>query len=240
MEERLQKFLAEAGVASRRKAEELIAAGKVKVNGKTVTELGTKIDPGKDEVTYLDKKISKKETKMIYIMLHKPEGYVTTAKEQFGRPAVMDLVKGVNERIFPVGRLDYDTSGLLLLTNDGDLTYKLTHPKHDVDKTYLAKLYGVPDEGALQKFRRGVFIDGKRTKPAKIQIIDRERDGRFCTAEIIIHEGRNRQVRKMCEAIKHPVAQLKRVATGELRLGDLPKGKFRHLTEKEIKYLKKL
>lgn len=240
MEERLQKFLAEAGVASRRKAEELIAQGKVKVNGKVVTEMGIKIDPAKDEVTYLDKKVTTKETKMVYIMLYKPEGYVTTAKEQFGRPAVMDLVKGVKERIFPVGRLDYDTSGLLLLTNDGDLTYKLTHPKHDVDKTYIAKLYGIPDEGALQKFRRGVVIDGKRTKPAKIQIIDKDKDGRFCTAEIIIHEGRNRQVRKMCEAIKHPVAQLKRVATGDLKLGDLQKGKYRHLTEKEIKYLKKL
>ncbi|MGM9916649.1 pseudouridine synthase [Anaerotignum sp.] len=240
MEERLQKFLAEAGVASRRKAEELIAQGKVKVNGKVVTEMGMKIDPAKDEVTYLDKKVTTKDTKMVYIMLYKPEGYVTTAKEQFGRPAVMDLVKGVKERIFPVGRLDYDTSGLLLLTNDGDLTYKLTHPKHDVDKTYIAKLYGIPDEGALQKFRRGVVIDGKRTKPAKIQIIDKDKDGRFCTAEIIIHEGRNRQVRKMCEAIKHPVAQLKRVATGELKLGDLQKGKYRHLTEKEVKYLKKL
>lgn len=240
MEERLQKFLAEAGVASRRKAEELIAQGKVKVNGKVVTEMGMKIDPAKDEVTYLDKKVTTKDTKMVYIMLYKPEGYVTTAKEQFGRPAVMDLVKGVKERIFPVGRLDYDTSGLLLLTNDGDLTYKLTHPKHDVDKTYLAKLYGIPDEGALQKFRRGVVIDGKRTKPAKIQIIEKDKDGRFCTAEIIIHEGRNRQVRKMCEAIKHPVAQLKRVATGDLKLGDLQKGKYRHLTEKEIRYLKKL
>ena len=236
MEERLQKFLAEAGVASRRKAEELIAQGKVKVNGKVVTEMGMKIDPAKDEVTYLDKKVTTKDTKMVYIMLYKPEGYVTTAKEQFGRPAVMDLVKGVKERIFPVGRLDYDTSGLLLLTNDGDLTYKLTHPKHDVDKTYIAKLYGIPDEGALQKFRRGVVIDGKRTKPAKIQIIDKDKDGRFCTAEIIIHEG----MRKMCEAIKHPVAQLKRVATGELKLGDLQKGKYRHLTEKEVKYLKKL
>ena len=150
MEVRLQKYLADAGVASRRKAEELIAQGKVKVNGKVVTEMGCKIDPKKDEVTYLDKKIDNKETKMVYIMLNKPVGYVTTAKEQFGRPAVVDLIKGVNARIFPVGRLDYDTSGLLLLTNDGDLTYKLTHPKHDVDKTYLATLYGIPDEGALQ------------------------------------------------------------------------------------------
>ena len=210
--ERLQKFLAEAGVASRRRAEELIAQGKVKVNGKVVTEMGLKIDPEKDEVSYLDRKISKKDTKLVYLMLHKPVGYVTTAKEQFGRPAVVDLIKGVNARIFPVGRLDYDTSGL----------------------------YGVPDEGALQKFRRGVVIDGRKTKPAKIQILEREKDGRFCTAEIVIHEGRNRQVRKMCESIKHPVAQLQRVATGELTLGDLPKGKYRHLTEKEIRYLKRL
>ncbi|KAF5063775.1 pseudouridine synthase [Anaerotignum sp.] len=238
MEERLQKFLAEAGVASRRKAEELIAAGKIKVNGKVVTELGTKIDPKKDEVLYLDKEVSKKEVEMVYIMLHKPEGYVTTAKEQFGRPGVMDLVRDVKERIFPVGRLDYDTSGLLLLTNDGDLTYKLTHPKHDVDKTYIAKLYGTPDDMDLQKFRRGVVIDGKQTKPAKMQIL--EKGERQSTVEIIIHEGRNRQVRKMCEVIKHPIAQLKRVATGELTMGDLPKGKYRHLTPKEIKYLKSL
>ncbi|WP_352400510.1 pseudouridine synthase [Anaerotignum sp.] len=238
MEERLQKFLAEAGVASRRKAEELIVAGKIKVNGKVVTELGTKIDPKKDEVFYLDKKISNKEVEMVYIMLHKPEGYVTTAKEQFGRPGVMDLVKDIDARIFPVGRLDYDTSGLLLLTNDGDLTYKLTHPKHDVDKTYVAKVYGTPDDMDLQKFRRGVVIDGRKTKPAKIQIL--EKGDRQSTVEIVIHEGRNRQVRKMCEAIKHPVAQLKRVATGELKMGDLPKGKFRHLTAKEVKYLKGL
>ncbi|WP_304507458.1 pseudouridine synthase [Anaerotignum sp.] len=238
MEERLQKFLAEAGVASRRKAEELIAAGKIKVNGKVITELGTKVDPQKDEVLYQDKKVSKKEVEMVYIMLHKPEGYVTTAKEQFGRPGVMDLIRDVKERIFPVGRLDYDTSGLLLLTNDGDLTYKLTHPKHDVEKTYTAKLYGTPDDMDLQKFRRGVFIDGRKTKPAKIQIL--EKGDRQSVVEIVIHEGRNRQVRKMCEAIKHPVAQLKRVATGELKLGDLPRGKYRHLTPKEVKYLKGL
>lgn len=238
MEERLQKFLAEAGVASRRKAEEFIVDGKVKVNGKVVKELGTKIDPMKDEVLYLDQKISKKDIKMVYIMLHKPEGYVTTSKEQFGRPGVMDLIRDIPERIFPVGRLDYDTSGLLLLTNDGDLTFKLTHPKHDVDKTYEVKLYGTPDDMDLQMFRRGVYIEGRQTKPAKMQIL--EKGERQSTVEIILHEGRNRQVRKMCEAIKHPVAQLKRVATGELKMGDLPKGKHRHLTEKEVKYLKSL
>lgn len=240
MEERLQKFLAEAGIASRRKSEELIAAGRVKVNGMIVTEQGVKIDPKKDKVEFDGKAVSAKSEKKVYIMLHKPEGYVTTAKEQFGRPAVLDLIHGVEERIFPVGRLDYDTSGLLLLTNDGDLTYRLTHPKHDVDKTYIAKLFGVPDDGDLQKFRRGVIIDGRKTSPAKIRILEKEKDQRFCTAEIMIHEGKNRQVRKMCEAIHHPVAQLKRVATGELQLGDLPKGKYRFLTEREIKYLKSL
>lgn len=238
MEERLQKFLAEAGIASRRKAEELIAAGKVRVNGKIVTELGTKIDPERDKVVYAGKEVSRERETLVYIMLHKPEGYVTTAKEQFGRPAVLDLVKGVKERIFPVGRLDYETSGLLLLTNDGDLTYKLTHPKHDVEKTYIAKVYGTPDDGELQKFRRGVLIDGRVTRPARMRIL--EKGDRIATVEIVIHEGRNRQVRKMCEAIKHPVAKLKRVATGELRLGDLPKGKFRHLTEDEVEYLKSL
>lgn len=238
MEERLQKFLAEAGIASRRRAEELIAAGKVQVNGKTVTEMGTKIDPQKDEVFYAGKKIDNRREKPVYIMLHKPEGYVTTAKEQFGRPAVLELIKGVEERIFPVGRLDYETSGLLLLTNDGDLTYKLTHPKHDVEKTYVARIYGTPDEGDMQKFRRGMILDGRQTKPAKIRIL--EKGDRISTVEITIQEGRNRQVRKMCEAMKHPVAQLKRVATGELRLGDLPKGKFRHLTAAEVRYLKSL
>ena len=238
MEERLQKFLAEAGVASRRKAEEYIKAGDVAVNGSVVTELGTKVDPQKDVVTFKGKEVSTKETEMVYIMLHKPEGYVTTSKEQFGRRAVMDLVKGISTRIFPVGRLDYDTSGLLLLTNDGDLTYKLTHPKHDIMKTYIAKVFGTPTDMDLQMFRRGVVVDGRKTKSAKIQII--ETNDRFATVEIIIHEGRNRQVRKMCAAIKHPVAHLKRVSTGDLSLGDLPKGKYRYLTEKEVKYLKGL
>lgn len=238
MEERLQKFLAEAGVASRRKSEQLILDGKIKVNGKVVTTLGTKIDPKKDKVLYKDKEVTTSTVDMVYIMLNKPEGYVTTAKDQFDRPSVLDLIKNVDARIYPVGRLDYDTSGLLLLTNDGDLTYKLTHPKHDVDKTYVAKVYGTPDEMDLQMFRRGVYIEGVRTKPARIQVL--EKGDRLATVEISIHEGKNRQVRKMCEAMKHPVAQLKRVATGDLQMSDLAKGKFRHLTAKEVKYLKSL
>ncbi len=240
MEERLQKYLAEAGIASRRKSEEWIASGRVKVNGVVVTALGTKIDPQKDQVLFDDQPVVISGEKKIYLMLHKPEGYVTTAKEQFGRPAVLDLVRDVKQRIFPVGRLDYDTSGLLLLTNDGELTYRLTHPKYDVDKTYIAKIYGVPDDMDLQKFRRGVMVDGRKTRPAKIRILEIEKDRRFCTAEIILHEGKNRQVRKMCDAIKHPVAQLKRGATGTLTLGDLPKGAYRPLTEKEVQYLKQL
>ncbi len=238
MEERLQKFLAEAGVLSRRKAEEAIARGEVTVNGKTVTEQGVKVDPERDLVTYLGRKVQKNVQKSVYLMLHKPEGYVTTVRDQFGRPTVMDLVKDVKERIFPVGRLDYATSGLLLLTNDGALTYRLTHPAHEVQKTYEAKLNGVPNERQLQQFRSGIVIDGRKTKPAKIRILEQQTEA--CRVEIIIHEGRNRQVRKMCDAIGHPVIQLKRVATGELRLGTLAKGNYRHLTEKEVQYLKQL
>lgn len=234
---RLQKYLADAGIASRRKAEEFISEGKVKVNGKVVTEMGIKIDDKKDIVVYQDKEV-KKETKMVYLMLHKPEGYVTTVKDQFDRPTVMDLIKGIKERVFPVGRLDYDTSGLLLLTNDGDLTYRLTHPKHDIEKTYEAKLYGIPDKNAVNQFHWGILIDGKKTEPARLEVL--EVQGKCSICKIVIREGRNRQVRKMCEAVKHPVATLKRTGTGELSLGTLERGKYRYLTEKEISYLKNL
>ena len=237
MQIRLQKFLSEAGIASRRKAEILIMAGKVEVKGKNVKEMGKKIDTEKDVVYYNHKKVEKKQ-KLIYIMLHKPEGYVTTVKDQFQRPTVLDLLKTVKERVYPVGRLDYDTSGLLLLTNDGALTYRLTHPKHNIEKTYEAKLFGTPSEADILQFRKGVLIDGKKTQPAKLEIL--EKGEKYCTVRIIIQEGRNRQVRKMCQAIKHPVAQLKRVGTGTLYLKNLEKGKYRYLTEKEIQYLKKL
>ena len=171
MEVRLQKYLAEAGIASRRKAEELILAGKVQVNGKTVTELGTKVDDKVDAVFYNGKRIINSEP-MVYIMLYKPEGFVTTVKDQFDRPTVMDLIKKVKERVVPVGRLDYDTSGLLLLTNDGDLTYKLTHPKHNIEKTYVAKVYGTPTEDDVRKFKYGVVIDSRRTEPAKLEVVE--------------------------------------------------------------------
>lgn len=235
--ERLQKYIADCGIASRRKAEELILKGLVKVNGEVVTELGTKVDPDKDEIVYKGKVI-KPEKKKVYILLNKPEGYVTTAKDQFGRPTVLDLVKDIKERLVPVGRLDYDTSGLLILTNDGDVVYKLTHPKCEVDKVYEAKLFGVPDSNTINLFKNGITIDGRKTEPAKIELL--KVDGRFSWCHITIHEGRNRQVRKMCQAARHPVATLRRVAEGEINLGDLKKGSWRYLTDKEIRYLKGL
>lgn len=237
MEVRLQKYLADAGLASRRKAETLILEGRVKVNGQVVTTLGTKVDTETD-VVFCNNEAVRPVEEMVYLMLHKPEGYVTTVKDQFDRPTVMDLLKGVHQRVFPVGRLDYDTSGLLLLTNDGELTYKLTHPKHNIEKVYLAKLFGKPDPKAIEQFRQGVTIEGHKTEPAKLEIV--EDLGKYCMCRITIREGRNRQVRKMCEAVRHPVAMLSRVATGELELGDLEKGKYRALTAKEIRYLKSL
>lgn len=235
--ERLQKFMAERGIASRRHAEELIKKGLVKVNGTVVTELGVKIDPEKDIVEYNGKNV-KADTNKVYIMLNKPEGYITTAKDQFGRPTVLDLIKGVKERVVPVGRLDYDTSGMLILTNDGDVVYKLTHPKNEIKKVYEAKLFGVPDTNTINLFRYGMTIDGNKTHPARIELL--KIDGRFSWCNITIHEGRNRQVRKMCQAARHPVATLRRVAEGELTLGDLKKGSWRYLTNKEIQYLKEL
>lgn len=237
MELRLQKFLAEAGIASRRKAEELIVTGKIQVNGNVVTKLGTKVDTNKDSIIYQNQKVTLKQN-FVYIMLHKPEGYVTTVKDQFQRATVMDLLKDVSERVYPVGRLDYDTSGLLLLTNDGDLTYRLTHPKHNIIKTYEAKVSGTPTEQNRIQFRRGIVIDDRKTQPAKLDIIKQYE--KYSVVRIVIQEGRNRQVRKMCDAIKHPVLHLKRIGTGELFLNELEKGKYRYLTKKEIKYLKSL
>ena len=231
---RLQKYLADAQVASRRKAEEMILEGRVSVNGEVITQLGTKVEDG-DRVEVDGKEVHPAD-KLVYIMLHKPEGYVTTAKEQFGRPAVLDLVD-CGYRVYPVGRLDYDTSGLLLLTNDGELTYRLTHPKHNVNKTYIAMVEGVPTAEEMKKFSSGLVIDDYKTAPAKISIIKK---GKYTALKIIIHEGKNRQVRKMCAAIGHEVKYLKRVSTGKLYLGTLEKGKYRYLTEDEVEYLKSL
>lgn len=234
---RLNKYMALCGVSSRRKSDELIKDKKVKVNGKIVEELGLDIDIDKDLVEVEGKKISI-ENKKIYIMLHKPEGYVTTVKDQFDRKSVLDLVKTISERIYPIGRLDYETSGLLLLTNDGDLTYKLTHPKHEIVKTYVGRLRGIPSRNEIIRFETGLKIEDYTTAPAKFKILKIEEKTSLC--EMKIHEGKNRQIRKMCDAIDHPVFSLKRISMGDIKLGDLKKGEWRHLTKDEIKYLKSL
>ncbi|HHV99020.1 MAG TPA: rRNA pseudouridine synthase [Clostridiaceae bacterium] len=228
---RLQKYIALAGIASRRKAEELIRSGLVTVNGKVVTEMGTKVNDN-DIVEVCGKK-AKLEGNKVYIMLNKPKGYVSTAKDQFSRKTVLDLVKGVKERVYPVGRLDYDTSGLLLLTNDGDFSYKMTHPSHKVDKVYIATVSGEVGSDVVEKFRKGIEIDGYITSPSQMRILSKNKEK--STVEITIHEGRNRQVRKMCEAVGHPVLDLKRISIGNLTLGNLKEGQWRYLTEFEVK-----
>ena len=234
MEEiRLQKYLSEAGIASRRKSEELILQGKIKVNGQVVTELGTKVNPEKDEVKYKDKLV-KIENKKIYILLNKPIGYVTTAKDQFNRDSVLDLVK-VKERIVPVGRLDMYTSGALILTNDGEFVYKVTHPKHEINKTYTVTLKGIVDKNAIENLKDGVDIGGYVTKPAKVKILKLDKEKNITRLEIIIHEGKNRQVRKMCEAVGHKVLALHRSAIAGVGVKDIELGKWRYLTKEEVR-----
>ena len=232
---RLQKFMAKCGIASRRKSEEIILQGKVKVNGNIVKELGVKIDPDKDTIE-IEGNILKLEENKVYILLNKPVGYITTMSDEFNRKKVIDLLIDIKERVYPVGRLDYDTSGLLLLTNDGDLAYKLTHPKYEVEKKYIAKVKGIPTEKELSQFRNGLQIEDYVTSKAKIKIIDREKDN--STLEVVIHEGKNRQVRKMCSKIGHQVVELKRVEMGDIKLGDIKEGKWRHLNPREVDYLK--
>ena len=234
MEEiRLQKYLSEAGIASRRKSEELILQGKIKVNGQVVTELGTKVNPEKDEVKYKDKLV-KIENKKIYILLNKPIGYVTTAKDQFNRDSVLDLVK-VKERIVPVGRLDMYTSGALILTNDGEFVYKVTHPKHEINKTYTVTLKGIIEKNAIENLKSGVDIGGYVTKPAKVKILKLDKEKNITRLEIIIHEGKNRQVRKMCEAVGHKVLALHRSAIAGVGVKDIELGKWRYLTKEEVR-----
>ena len=232
-EERLQKYLAECGVASRRKCEEFIQAGRVFVNGKVVTELGTKIIPNQDTVE-MDGKVIKKENK-VYILLNKPVGYVTSVTDDRERKTVMDLLDGVTEKVVPVGRLDMFTSGLLLLSNDGDFIYKVTHPKHETTKTYIVKTRGVPAEKDLEKLRNGVKIEDYITSPAKVELLLKDNTNNIARIYIQIHEGRNRQVRKMCEAIGLSVIALKREGVGNLTCEGVERGKWRYLTDEEVK-----
>lgn len=231
-EERLQKYLASAGIASRRKCEELILQGKIEVNGKVVTELGTKVSL-KDIIKY-NGKIVKPEEEKIYILLNKPIGYVTTAHEQFGRDKVLDLIK-INKRIVPVGRLDMYTSGALILTNDGELVNKLTHPKNEIEKTYNVTINGKITEQEIEKLKTGVIIDKEYlTKPAKVKILKIDENKNISRIQITIHEGKNRQIRKMCEAIDKKVIALHRSKIGKLDVKDLKPGEWRYLKLNEI------
>ena len=236
MEERLQKFMASCGIASRRKCEELILSGKVKVNGVVVTELGVKVNGNKDKIEY-NEKIIKPEEKKVYILLNKPEGYITSVKDEKNRKTVLDIVK-VEERIYPIGRLDYDSSGLLLLTNDGDIYNKIIHPRVEITKKYIAVVQGVFKKQELEKFKKGVDIGGYITAKAEIKVLKYEDDK--TTVEIGIHEGKNRQIRKMCAALNHNVLALKRISIGKIKLGNLKRGEYRDLTREELNYINSL
>lgn len=234
-EERLQKYLSNNGVGSRRKCEQYILDGRVMVNGIIIKELGTKINPDEDQVYFDGKKVENKNKK-VYILLNKPIGYVTTVKDQFNRDTVMDLVK-VQERVVPVGRLDMYTSGALILTNDGDFVYKCTHPKHEIDKTYTVTLKGIITKEEVDKLCTGVDIGGYVTRPAKVKILKTDFEKDISRLEIVIHEGKNRQVRKMCESIGRKVLALHRTKIGNIMVKDLPLGQWRYLKISEIKSL---
>jgi 23S rRNA pseudouridine2605 synthase len=236
--ERLQKILSQAGIASRRASEQLMLEGRVAVNGVTVRELGTKADPARDDIRVDGRRIKIAERRR-YLLLNKPRGYVTTRSDPQRRPTVLDLLRGVREYVYPVGRLDYDSEGLLLLTNDGDLAAQLTHPSHGIARVYEARVLGVPDAHDLDRLSRGLVVDGRRTQPADVMLAPTRRGGSGATLVITIREGRNRQVRKMCEAIGHPVDQLRRIAIGPITDQRLKVGSWRDLTEGEVAKLRR-
>jgi pseudouridine synthase len=236
MHQRLQKILAQAGVASRRAAEKLIGEGRVSVNGVTVREMGTKADPGHDDIKVDGRRLRTRQ-RARYILLNKPAGYVSTRADPQHRPTVIDLLRGVREYVYPVGRLDYATEGLLLLTNDGDLAAHLTHPRHGVERTYEARVAGIPDAAALDRLRNGIPLDGRRTLPADVSLVNPGRSG-DATLRLTIREGRNRQVRRMCDAVGHPVRALRRIRIGPLQDRRLKPGEWRELSGEEVKALK--
>lgn len=233
-EMRLQKYLASSGLTSRRKAEQYILDGRVEVDGIIITELGTKVTAGK-ELVKVDGKVIKVEEQKVYFLLHKPRGFVTTLSDPQGRAVITELMTGVKERVFPVGRLDYDTEGAVIMTNDGELSQKILHPSYETYKTYHANLKGIPSQENLQLLTTGIDLEGKMTAPAKVSIISRSANS--CTASITIHEGRKHQVKKMFGAIGHTVTYLKRMAYGDLKLGNIPKGEFKSLSEQEIELI---
>lgn len=231
---RLNKYIAQAGIASRRKADELTENGNVKINGVSMREPGYDVKDG--DVVEVNGKVLKASSKMVYILLNKPKGYITTVHDEKDRPTVMDLVKDIDERLFAIGRLDYNTSGMLLMTNDGDLAYKLTHPKHHIYKTYRVRANGHVSNERVAKLKNGVDIGGFVTSKANVHIVKQAE--RSTIVEIQIYEGKNRQIRKMFAAVGNKVLDLQRIAIGELKLGHLKEGHYRKLTQKEIEYLK--
>jgi len=235
--ERIQKILAKAGIASRREAERMVIEGKVTVNGKIIDKLGFKADPLKDHIRVDGKRLTGFEPK-ITLLLNKPRGYLSTVKDPGGRATVMDLLKKIRWRIYPVGRLDFDAEGLLLLSNDGDLTQVLSHPRFSIPRTYFVKVARVPDGKALDRLKKGVRLEDGKAKAVSVTIL-RQRE-KNCWAQFVVTEGRNRLVKRMFAAIGHPVLKLKRVGFGPLRLGDLPVGQFRYLTPEEIEKLKRI
>lgn len=237
-EVRLQKFLADNGIASRRKCEQIILENRVKVNGKLINTLGTKVNLNKD-VVEVDEKIIEKQNQKIYVLLNKPIGYVTTVKDQFKRDTVMDLLKDIKTRIVPVGRLDMYTSGALLLSNDGAFVNKITHPSHEIEKTYNVTVRGKITKEDMQKLESGVDIGDYVTKPAKTKILKIDENKNISRFQIIIHEGKNRQIRRMCKAINKPVLALHRAAIGNISVKNLKMGQYRYLTNKEIEDLVK-
>jgi len=234
---RLQKIISTAGVASRRAAEKLIVEGRVSVNGDTVRELGSKADPDSDEIR-VDGRRVKGAQRLRYFLLNKPRGYVTTRSDPEKRKTVLDLLRGVREYVYPVGRLDFDSEGLLILTNDGELAATLTHPRHEVERVYEAQVLGVPDAHDIDRLSRGIVIEGRRTSPAHVELVGRRAEGDTSVLRVTIHEGRTRQVRKMCDAIGHPVRALRRVRIGPIVDKNLKLGSYRELTSDEVRRLK--
>ncbi|WP_209811518.1 pseudouridine synthase [Ammoniphilus resinae] len=237
MEERLQKVLAAAGIASRRKCEDLILQGRVKVNHQTITQLGHKVSDS-DHIEVDGKPISRE--KFVYFLFHKPTGVITSLNDPQGRKIVTDFFKEVKQRVYPVGRLDYDTSGLLLLMNDGELANQIAHPRFEIDKVYIATVKGYPSEKTLERLRKGIILEDGPTAPAEAKLLEMDEKKGQAVIELTIHEGRNRQVRRMCQTVGHPVIKLKRVRLGFLTLGELKMGEYRPLTAKEVQQLKSM
>jgi pseudouridine synthase len=232
---RLNKFLSQSGVASRREADKMIQEGRIKVNGEVVQTLGFKVDETKDEVC-VDEKIIKKDQGLIYVMLNKPPGYLVTLKDPYRRPTIMDLIYRIQSRIFPVGRLDLDSRGLLLLTNDGELAHRLMHPRYKIKKLYLVTVKGKVDRTSLSRLEKGIYLEGRKTAPARIERLSEGPKRSFLKIEI--HEGRKREIRRMLDAVGLAVIDLQRIRYAELGLGNLEQGTWRHLTKKEVRALR--